>query len=344
MSESDTAEYAAALGMEWLRKQQRWSGEYRGELVGLDGYYKSPVSYAKAGLQREGRRAMEWCVHNYMTKEGHFVATHGSADRHSDLYPDLWLVWGALRLGYTAVSELTLDFVMRHVESRTGGIRSRVGPNAEHRCADLRSTALGGLVALLAGHHDVAIKAARFVLELLELQPQVSRFFLAMEPNGQLVESYPAAHARFFVVSSEQKRPLLYAFGLAVAFLAKLFSVTRAPEYLSGAESYYFHAQEHGRPNAARHPYVGKLAWGASMLYRETGEPAYRIFVSEVVGYILSLQVPSGAWWVKDNYGEFALQPRELTLDRTAEFALWLTSIARDLASRSDTNASPDQR
>jgi len=246
------------------------------------------------------------------------------------LYEDLWLAWGALRLGDQTSARRTLDFAQQHRDPESGGFQDCVTAEAA-KLYDLRSTALGGLVSLDFGDLEIANAAAQFVVDLLAAQPKVlDEYYLVWDPQGGPVTSFPHERERLFVIRAHQEHPLHYALGLAVAFLGQLYSATCQERYLIAAEEYVRVLQGYG-PSSFTHHYSGKLAWGLSLLLRVTGNDEYAAMLQQVVSYLAGLQSLAGDWWIERLFPNRKTQPLGVTTDMTAEYAVWLTRIAREV-------------
>jgi hypothetical protein len=189
-------------------------------------------------------------------------------------------------------------------------------------------------VSLITGNLEVARAAGDCLTEIMDLQPDPARGFLLLrDANGRLVADFPAEKERFFVVSHYQEQPLYYALGLAVAFLAKLSLITHEPKYLAMAEKYYGICEGYGS-KMLEHHYGGKLGWGMAMLYKITGESKYKKSATAVLEYLTNLQLPTGEWFLRNLFHDLAEQPLILTIDRTAEFIVWLTYIVCELSGK----------
>ncbi|MEU1342755.1 hypothetical protein [Streptomyces sp. NPDC005827] len=285
------------------------------------------MALATSGYPEQARAAISWIAQRYTGSDWHTSDPQNTAAiaRQCDAYENLWLAWGAQRSGMTREARGFYGRCRDLQDPVTGGVRSRVDALSVD-LYDLRSTALTGLVGLSIGDEQAVSHAAEFTLRLMEDQPDTSRgFFLVRDGKGQLITSFPEGDARLFVVGFAQRQhdPLYYALALGMAFLATVYDQYGEAEFLSGARRYA--AECMARTNwILRHHYTGKIGWGMSLLYRITGEHQYRAMAEQAVSYLLRTQLASGAWWIPTLYESFDDQPRAVTLDRSAEHALWL--------------------
>jgi hypothetical protein len=276
-----------------------------------------------------------------MTPEGHFVDTQAGVtlNRYCDLYEDLWIAWGAARLGRFEVSLAVFRFCSRFFAEEYGGFRSttKAAPPIDTSLYDLRSTALAGLVALALGAPEVAAAAGRFAMVIMDLQPNpLDEFFLARDETGDLFRSYPPELARAFVIPrfpDRSQTPLYYALGLGIVLLASLYETTGNVSYLAGAERYATICQNYGEEILRNH-YSGKLGWAFSLLWRLTNSDKYARISAIALDYLMETQLPDGSWSVPTLFTRYEDQPLAFTIDRTAEYTLWIKFIESNNAVR----------
>lgn len=319
------ARRASLRGIEWLRQNLTEDGCYGVE--GLLPHYKTPMSLATCGYPDQARAVISWITERYTGSDWHTRDPQDTAAalRQCDVYENLWLAWGAQKAGMAREARGFYGRCRDLQDPVTGGVRSRVGA-APVDFYDLRSTALTGLVGLSIGDARAVSDAAEFTLRLIADQPAISEgFFLVRDGKGKLVTSFPEKDARLFVVgfAERQRDPLYYALALGMTFLAAVYEQRGVSDFLSGALRYA--AECLARTDGIlRHHYTGKIGWGMSLLYRITGEHRYRTTAEQAVGHLLRTQLGSGAWWIPTLYERVGDQPRSVTLDRSAEHALWL--------------------
>lgn len=285
-----------------------------------------------------------------MTTSGHFhdPADSGAKSRFCDLYEDLWIAWGATRLHQQEIARATLDFCVRHLSDRHGGVSSIVGTVSRRSPSfyDLRSTALTGITALAQDRTDIAKACALFVTQLIQAQAAESpQFFLVCDEKGDIITKYPEGLARIFVISRVSRTsdavPLYYALALAVIFMTQLYCVTANPEHLDSAERYAIVCNRHADFIYNNH-YSGKVAWALSYLASISSDPAYLEQAVKAITYMLSNQQPSGAWALPTLFPNFDDQPLAATIDRTSEYVL-IAHFVDDLIGTPLSVTSPPQ-
>ena len=324
---------AAHMGIEWIIQNTESNGRLR-RASSLQAYYKTPLSLAEAGREEEANHVINWITRNYARDDGYYQdAAAAQTPRRADLYETLWIAWGAAVLERSDIANGALAFALRHLDPADGGLYSSAAGNARAQGKDLRSTALGGLVSTVMGRMDAAAAAAAFVMSLLRLQPRLEsgHFFLVRDYSGRIITSFPSDSERYFVITPRQPRPLYYALGLAVAFLAKLALVTGNPQYLDAAQAYVDVCASYGQ-SLLLHDYAGKLAWGLALIYRQTGQALSESWLIEICDYLCTLQQPSGEWHLtflpRTEITRSGIQ--NMSYDRTAEYSLWLNYVTRE--------------
>ncbi len=324
---------AISKGIRWLEHVRNINGSYGENVNTLEAYYKSPLAFTEANKRDEGQKILDWIEWKYLTAEGHFHDPNPSemSDRYCDLYQDLWILWGAYRLHQRTLVDKIRKFILRFFDKNSGGFQSNILDNPLTAPLELRSTAFSGIVCLMIGDVEIAQAAGDFVINMLDLQPDLSLgFFIVRDRNGKIVDHFTSEKERFYIISTKQTRPLYYALGLSLALLAKLYQYTNELKYLIAAERYLNICKSYGS-QIFHHDYSGKLGWGLAMLYHSTQDDEYLNLSTTIADYLLGLQLPSGEWFLRNLYNNREEQPLVLTLDRTAEYIVWFTNIAKEV-------------
>ena len=330
----DVTRYLASIqkGAEWLSLLLS-GNEGHAQVTVLEALYKAPMALAKVGRLIEGQNLLHRIMDRYLTDDGHFQETtvNSFSQRHCDLYQDLWLIWGAYYLGEFSVAQRCMAFVLRFFDEVNGGFRSSITTDYSNMSWELRSTALGGIGNLSMKNLGVAEMAGDFVIRMLDLQPDLFKgFYLGQDTRGNLVTNFDHKDERYFIITRDQSQPLYYALGLSTSLLAYLFLVTQKPKYLTAAERYVAVYEGYGH-EIYQHHYSGKIGWGLAILYHVTKKQAYARLAIKVADYLTSLQLPTGQWHLRAIFPDLEKQPIAMTIDRTAEYIVWLTNIIHEL-------------
>ena len=117
----------------------------------------------------------------------------------------------------------------------------------------------------------------------------------------------PANKAAFYLVSAREPDQAYFMIGYPIAFLAKLYEATADGAYLKAARGYLdFGLACEGNLRSFHTSH--KVAWGAAVLARITGDPRCMELVVIIADHLLGIQAPSGAWLVD--------QPAHTTFDQ----------------------------
>lgn len=207
----------------------------------------------------------------------------------------------------------------------TGGFTLTRPGDPRHPIVELLATAHVGTLALYVGDLVTAQAAARVVCEFDERQPdKVRGMHLCMDGAGRFVTTYPEGDKPFYFLDAGSPGQFYFTPGYAAAFLGQMHQLTGEAVYLVSARSLVDFAST-SRGVFDTH-FSHKLGWGAAVLYRITGEDRYRDIALRVADVLVALQDPDGPW--------FGARPLHVSLDQTAECALWLRVIPAEIAAR----------
>ncbi|MGH3972833.1 MAG: hypothetical protein ACRDS9_05855 [Pseudonocardiaceae bacterium] len=157
----------------------------------------------------------------------------------------------------------------------------------------------------------------------MTIQPDLTQgLFLRLDRSGHLVRDIPEGQAPFYVVNARELDQAYFMIGYPIAFLAKLFAATADDAYPRASRGYLdFGLSCDGNLRSCYTSH--KVAWGAAVLARITGDPRCTDLTVSISDHLLDIQDPSGAW--------LADQPAYTTFDQTAEIAIWLREISTEL-------------
>jgi hypothetical protein len=321
-------EQASDRAVGWLATRLRDDGSYGPETDDLACYYKSPYLFQLSGRTRDAARLLEFIRTRFMRPDHDFAT---SADHKSDnaafteywAYPNGWLAMAAQRMGRFDMAYPAFEYLRSCHEPGSGGFRTSGSSGWSDGGADALTTAHLGLVCLYFGDVLRAEGAGRWLAQLLARQPDLrSGLFLRLDRSGQLVCDVPEDKAAFYVVRAREPDQAYFMIGYPIGFLAKLYEATADDAYLRTARGYLdFALSCEGNLRSCHTSH--KVAWGAAVLARITGEPRCAELTVTIADHLLGIQDPSGAW--------LADQPAYTMFDQTAEIAIWLQEISVEL-------------
>ncbi|MGH3857844.1 MAG: hypothetical protein ACRDR6_31025 [Pseudonocardiaceae bacterium] len=318
-------EQAADRAVEWLATRLRDDGSYGPEVDDLACYYKSPYLFELSGRTRDAARLLEFIRARFMRPDHDFATSAGHKSDNAAFteywtYPNGWLAMAAQRMGRFDIAYPALGYLRSCHEPGRGGFYTG---GSSGRCdgeTDALTTAHLGLVCLYFGDVQRAEGAGRWLAQLLALQPNLrAGLFLRRDRSGHLVRDVPEDKAAFYVVRARDPDQAYFMIGYPIGFLAKLYEATADDTYLDTARGYLdFALSCEGNLRSCHTSH--KVAWGAAVLARITGEPRYTELAVTIADHLLAIQDPSGTW--------LADQPAHTTFDQTSEIAIWLQEIS----------------
>jgi hypothetical protein len=323
------AREAVARTIRWLREHQRSNGAVGNELAAC---YKVPYAFQVCGYNLEATRLLSYIKAIYMDATGDFGPEDyisPSIERRFHVYHNQWIILGAHRLGRFDIAYKAAIKMLEYQDQKSGGFSCDLSAGV----LDILSTAFCGLTCIYLGRIEEARKAGDFLAMMLDLQPEIDhQLFVDYHPDEGLVTNFPESEALIHVVKIEEKRQWYFYPGASVAFLSKLYAATGSEKYLRSAISYFEFAMR-CREDVFTYPTGGKLGWGSSCLFNVTGDKKYRDAAEKIASHLLETQRPAGDWPI-DYLGDTPGSERERShsIDISAEFAIWLTEISKELA------------
>lgn len=318
---------AREAGIAHLLSKQRPDGTFgEPERDGAGPYYKSLWALAAAGRPAEAHRLANWIAKNLLTEEGDFAGPlRGDVFKNAYPYPNAWIISGAQKLGRFDITRRGMDFLLLLQHAEDGGFR--VQRDREDAPQDLQCSAQSGNACLLTGHLQEARDVGRFLRTVWQAQPTPEReLFFVYKPGEGLRTEFPEERQRLHSVRVDRRRQMYFNIGIAAAFLARLWQATGDREWLSLAENYLsiaFNVLDEMYETAQ----VGKVGWGAALVYQATGQDRYRE-LAERVGRALVAQQQQGGGW--DNTGGYV--DEAIRTQVTAEFIVLLDEMIGALA------------
>lgn len=319
---------AKERGAGYLVGRQRKDGAVGDPSEGLGSYYKAPWALAAAGRAAEGARLVAWIRRHMLSPEGDLA---GDFDRGQQLafvypYPNAWVVCGAQKLGQFDLAQRGMDFLATLQDPETGGLRSQLEKPESGQ--DVMCASQVGMAALYTGRLEVAQAVGRFLRCIWEEQPDPEHaLYFVYAPGRGLMTEFPPERAKLLVIRADKERQFYFQMGIAAAFLTKLSLAADETAHQQLAGRYLdlaFRCTE-GMYNTAQ---VGKVGWGAALLFGASGDERYGALAARVGEALLQQQNDDGSW---HNTGGFTT--RAVTDEVTAEFVAILDEMVQGLSS-----------
>ncbi len=319
---------ARARALAYILQQQRDDGALGNpEAEGLGPYYKALWALAAGGETEPANRLATWVVRNVLAEDGDFSGPlRGNEHNYSYAYPNAWLICGAQQLGRFDITSRGMDFLLLLQHAEDGGFR--VQRDREDAAQDLLCSSQAGNACLFTGHVAEAKNVGRFLRTVWDAQPNPEHeIFFAYKPGVGLRTEFPAERQRLFSIRDDTRRQMYFNLGIAAAFLSRLKLRTGDQEWLELGKRYLelaFHVLDEMYGTAQ----VGKVGWGAALVYGAGGGERYLDLAGRVGQALIAQQTPEGAW---DNTGGYTTDA--VRTEVTCEFVVLLDEMIGGIAS-----------
>lgn len=326
----DTYLESARRASRWIVGRQNADGSLFDVEAGVGGYYKVPYALGISGFATEAVRLLRWVREHHFTREGDFRGPSQKATLsfHDDwpTYSNSWLVQGAHRLGQFDLSFGGAKFLLSH-QAPCGGFLSVEAGKPFVECL---STSWAGLAELTVGQLDPAAAAAECLQRLVAAQPDPTRFYFRMTPDGELITDVPEGAALGYHVDAQSPHQIYFHPGIAMIFLCRWHLATGDANALDAAQTIFDFTQR-CQDDVYCFPPSGKLGFGCALLGSITGDARPRKAAETLGDYLVETQHEDGYWVLPDVEVYGAIEDKkdpELLTDVTAEFATFLCEIA----------------
>ncbi len=286
-------------------------------------YYKWPLALRWRGRDDDALRLLGWIAHRCLTRAGDFASPRSGFHQEFHSYANLWLVWSAVELGESKLTQQTLQFLLKHQNRDTGGVPTNpTDPSMLYE--DPLSSSFLGVVACALGRKDLVDGSLKHLTALLDKQSGPARFWLRTLPDGSLVTEVPeGADPTTFVIEMGRPEQCYYFFGAMCYSLARSLETFGDGEAGELAERIAGLLESVGQ-EALSSIWAAKVGPGCVALWSVTGEERYLELALPVIEAVLAGQTSEG-YWLKEG------QP---WITVSAEQCAWLTDIVRRLEGR----------
>jgi hypothetical protein len=304
---------AIQQGKDWLRSQQNQDGSMKGSNDGgVATFYKTPLALISRGEVEAAGRLLDWIGTKDQLETGDFGSNSGrGAMRFNAAYPNSWITCGAHKAGAYGVAQKAMQYILTLQDPDTGGF-FRVLPGTKPPVEqtgddiyqggvapggmDVLNASMSGLACLAMGRIDAARRAGGFLHRVFAAQPQPeSQFYFQWRAGDGLITNFPEDEQIPFVVDARNENQNYFQIGIAAAFLSRLHLVEPDKGHLDLARGYLNILDGYADDRYAIGK-AGKVGWGASYVYRLTGDPKYLDITLQVGSALIGRQGGSGTW------------------------------------------------
>ena len=320
----DRYSQTVAKSIRWILTQQNPDGSLNPLEKGPVAFYKVPRALVMAGEHKAAQKLLDVVQRESFEDNGDFTGKVGTFHEAHWTYANCWFVWAAQVLSRFDMAYRGMSYLLTHRDPHTGGYCARTPYGAGDGTSqqeDMLSTSFTSFVGLHLGLLDEARQGAEFLRQLLDQQPgPQERLFLRMAPDGELITQIPPddPEPRHYVVETGQGTQFYYFVGAAIAFLAKLYTITNDRSHLDLAEDFLQFAQR-CHDDVYETDAAGKICLGCTHLYKITGQEDYRAIARRVGDFLVADQHADGYW----------MRGGKATASSSAEFCVWLGEFSQ---------------
>ncbi len=298
----DQIKQSLEAGCAWLISQIDEQGRVA-ESDHISVYSKVPASLLLSGRIEPAYRVLNWIADQALEDQAPdgqqrlMLSPQVEADYPFSTYERAWVARGAL-VGerYDLVPGL-IDQIEAHQDVNTGGFWDTAAEKEEAAGQQSGMTAgMAGLALVAGGRMEAAIRAAEFLAEMYEDQPEREAGFYAVrdiDGNGQAQPFLQVTPMSYVDLHGTGQRP--GRFGPVLGFLVWLYRGTGQARFLKLAKSYanlYLDSSDEVFLCVECH----KFLWGLTELHQVAPDGRYLGAIDKGLAYLLAAQQPDGYW------------------------------------------------
>ena len=284
-------------GCAWLISQIDEKGRVaESDHVGV--FSKVPASLLLSGQIAPAVRVLDWIDNQALDEQNRLMLPPKvEAEYPYATYERAWIARGALLGERYDLAPGLIDQIVAYQDVNTGGFWDTAGEKEGATGQQSGMTAgMAGVALIAGGRMEEAIRAAEFLDDMYQDQPQrQAGFYAVREIDG-------SGHAKPFL----QVTPMSYVdlhgkgqrpgrFGPVLGFLVYLYRGTGESRFLELAKSYanlYLDSADEVFLCVECH----KFLWGLTELYRVSPDRRYLEAIDKGWDYLLASQHPDGYW------------------------------------------------
>jgi len=314
---------AGRRAADYLATMQRPNGAVTGEDFPMDIFHKLPYAFSIAGRLGRAQRLAQW------VKTQRSFTTDGAVDFYlqpvrMQIYKHAWFIHGTHRIGRFDLSYPAFQYMLK-AQLECGGFACEDPQEGQVRAL---TTGWCGVAAIYLNRLDVAERAAEAMIAMLDGQPDPSRFYFYMTPDGRVKQTEPdpsqreQTYAVETFIDSHQTDQFYWEIGMAMILLSRMYQVTGKQRWLDYAMR-YLEFNLSCQPDGFAHANAGKNGMGAATLYLVSGDERARDAAMRECEFLMTHQEDSGAWVLPPFPDGFVTR-----LDLASEYCIWLHETA----------------
>lgn len=316
--------------VQWLAQHVEKDGSPRGVLQG-QGWARLSWALADGGESAAAAAHMEWAARHGIDSLGGFqTATQPPSTLLCGYYLGQLCISALVNQRYDMADRIFGK--LEALQDSYGGTLLDAGAGPAMQIADLCSTAQVGLCAIIGGRHELAMASRNWIVDLLDMQPELPRKLYTGRIGGDLVTQPPQGLEWLLAVDYSAPRQAYYYSGIAAAFLATFASRYGDDAALQAGHRYLSlniagTGQQFDDLSSVQ---ACKFGWGLARMQIADPTVDYTQDLRRMAGWFLARQQADGSWIPS------AFQSQNPTLTermmKTAEHSVQLSSILAALA------------
>ena len=284
-------------------------------------YYKWPLTLSSRGKKENASELLLWMTEKCLSDKGDFKSERSGFHLEFHSYANLWLILAAIELQEFSLADKLLGFLFRYFNKITGGL-STTPSTTKKIIEDPLSTSFLGMAACKIGNKDLAGLCLKYLMSLVERQPDQKNFFLRTKSDGSLITNIASdLDSKTYLLKIGDKDESYYFLGAICFFLANYSDTFGTTEEVSKLTNRVRQILISIGAEALSTIWAAKVGPGCVALYSVTSDEQYLDIAKPVIKTVLAGQYSEG-YWLKNN------QP---WITVTAEQCYWLTDISKRL-------------
>ncbi|ELU15436.1 hypothetical protein CAPTEDRAFT_203383 [Capitella teleta] len=292
-----TLETASDKGIEYIAQFVDDYGNFSAPFVtdnDLCFFFKLPLILSTAGKLRQANLVLNYIKMNFMQPDGDFRTSQSVKACFPYgtyyTYTNVWITMAAHSMGRYDVSVPALEFLQPFFRAFTTS-----GPPSDgHTLTEMFTASHLGNLALLTGDRKAAKKAAKVVMKIMSMQPNLNQTIYYKLDRGNLVTDASQVRGNFFVNRTAPNQPYLFV-AYSADFLVKLYMQTEKKDYLDLAKQIISWLST-CHPSIYQSDSTKKVAVAAAWLAALTGDEDAKFVAEAISSYLVSTQNDDGSF------------------------------------------------
>jgi hypothetical protein len=284
-------------------------------------FYKWPLTlYARKRIP-EATKLLKWIMERSLSEKGDLISDRSGFHKEFHSYANLWLVLASIQLGEEELTDKLLGFLLKHQNQTTGGMITK--PGLSHGITeDPLSTSFFGMAACELKNQKIADLALKYLITLLDIQPESGRFWIRTTPEGDLI-TMPATgeDPKTYVINIGEIEETYYFLGAMCFFLALYIDAFGSNTITEKIVTRLKIILKQAGPEALYTIWAAKVAPGGVALFSVLKEEEFLEISIPVIHAVLEGQTDQGYW----------LKNGKPWVTVSAEQCYWLTFISSKL-------------